>query len=123
MQKDFDHNQPIYLQIMARIKKMLANGTLKPGARVASVRELALEYGVNPNTMQKALSELERAGYLYSERTSGRLVTQDDGLITRLREEEREAAAWRFVTEMTGLGVKREEIPVLLGDYLNKEEG
>lgn len=116
----FDPNQPIYLQIMAHFKHLLVNGTLKPGERVASVRELALEYGVNPNTMQKALSELEREGYLFSERTSGRLVTKDEALIARLREATLETAVQRFVDEMTSLGVTPRDLPGRVTEFLHK---
>ena len=111
---DFDNNQPIYLQIMADFKRKLTRGALQPGGAVAPVRELALAYGVNPNTMQKALSELERAGYLRSERTAGRAVTDDAALIERLRDDERGAAVRRFVDEMRALGVPRERLPELL---------
>lgn len=71
MEWNFNNETPIYLQIIDRFKMDIANGSLKPGNKVPSVRELALSAGVNPNTMQKALSELERDGYLESRRTSG----------------------------------------------------
>ena len=74
MEWNFNNETPIYLQIIDRFKMDIANGSLKPGNKVPSVRELALSAGVNPNTMQKALSELERDGYLESRRTSGRFV-------------------------------------------------
>ena len=68
MEWNFNNETPIYLQIIDRFKMDIANGSLKPGNKVPSVRELALSAGVNPNTMQKALSELERDGYLESRR-------------------------------------------------------
>ena len=69
---DFDTNLPIYLQIMTEIKRLIITGTYKPSQKIPSVRELAIDYGVNPNTVQRALSELEREGLVASERTSGR---------------------------------------------------
>ncbi len=77
----------IYLQLAEKIKSDIARGDLIMGERIKSVRELALESGVNPNTMQKALSKLESEGYLYSEKTSGRFVTKDEKLINKLKED------------------------------------
>lgn len=73
----FNDSAPIYLQIMDEIKLRIAKGILKPGDKVPAVRELAVTAGVNPNTMQKALSELEREGVLYSNRTAGRFVAEN----------------------------------------------
>ncbi len=73
----FQGDKPIYLQIMEQIKAQMAAGVLKPGDKLPAVREWAVEAGVNPNTMQKALSELEREGLLYSVRTSGRFVSDN----------------------------------------------
>ncbi len=77
----------IYLQLANKIKSDIARGDLKMGERIRSVRDLAIDAGVNPNTMQKALSKLEGEGYLYSETTRGRFVTDDKYLIENLKEE------------------------------------
>ena len=69
---ELDNDRPIYLQLMERIQQDIVSGIYKPGDRLPSVRDLAVEAAVNPNTMQKALSELERSGLVYSQRTSGR---------------------------------------------------
>ncbi|MBQ2369863.1 MAG: GntR family transcriptional regulator, partial [Peptococcaceae bacterium] len=66
MRMEFQSNIPIYLQIMDDIKQQIVSGKLKPGDKLASVRDLAMQYGVNPNTMQKALSELEWEKLLYT---------------------------------------------------------
>ena len=76
MKWEFNDDTPIYLQIMEHFKTEIASGGLKAGDKIPPVRELALEAGVNPNTMQKALSELEREGLLESQRTSGRFVAE-----------------------------------------------
>ena len=72
---ELDNDRPIYLQLMERIQQDIVSGIYKPGDRLPSVRDLAVEAAVNPNTMQKALSELERSGLVYSQRTSGRFIT------------------------------------------------
>lgn len=82
---NFDANIPIYLQIMDDFKKRIVAGTYVSGMKVKAVRELAIDYGVNPNTVQRALSELEREQLLYSERTSGRYITKDEKLIDTLK--------------------------------------
>ena len=84
---EFTNDRPIYLQLIEQIKLRVINGTYKPGDKVPSVREIAMEAGVNPNTMQRALSELEREGLLASWRTSGRFVTEDKEKLEALREQ------------------------------------
>ena len=88
---DLDNERPIYLQLMERIQQDIVSGVYKPGEKIPSVRDLALDAAVNPNTMQKALSELERSGLVYSQRTSGRFITEDAGMLKELKRNE---AAW-----------------------------
>lgn len=95
---------PIYLQIIAEIKRRIVAGEWSPGERVPPVRELAQGFGVNPNTMQRALAELERDDLLHAERTSGRYVTEDAGLICTVRDQMAEDAIGKFVAEMAKLG-------------------
>ena len=121
MSLKFEASQPIYLQIMSHIRKQLITGAKKPGERIESVRELALEYGVNPNTMQKALSELEREGYLHSERTSGRSVTTNVSSIEKLKALELDKAIGTFINEMEELGVSCEILPEMLRKYLDNK--
>ncbi len=87
MESGFHENAPIYLQILQKFYLRIVGGEWPPGARIQSVRELALTFQVNPNTVQKALAELERQELAYSERTSGRFVTQDELRIKALREQ------------------------------------
>ena len=79
-----DNDRPIYLQLMERIQRDIIAGVYQPGDKLPSVRDLALEAAVNPNTMQKALSELERSGLVYSQRTSGRFITEDTEMLTQM---------------------------------------
>ena len=110
MDKQLQENMPIYMQIMQKVREAIASGELAPGARVASVRELAGAFAVNPNTMQRALNELEREGLLISERTSGRFVAKDTTQIDAMRRQLAEEAAARFRREMQTLGFSETEM-------------
>ena len=85
MSWNLSSERPIYAQIMERITLDIVSGIYLPGARLPSVRDLAQDAGVNPNTMQKALSELERTGLVISQRTSGRFITEDLTMVKRNR--------------------------------------
>lgn len=84
---EFQSNTPIYLQLIDMLKLQIVSGRLKLGDKLPSVRDLAMEYGVNPNTMQKALGQLEWEKLVYTVRTTGRYVTEDAALIQALRKE------------------------------------
>lgn len=110
MDKILNENLPIYMQIMDKIRAAVISGELAPGAKVAAVRELAEDFGVNPNTMQRALSELEREGLLISERTSGRFVTHDKGIIDTVRMETAQKVVGDFLQKMKELGFSKGQI-------------
>ena len=110
MDKKLKENMPIYVQIMNRVREAIAAGELKPGDKIASVRDLAADFEVNPNTMQRALTELEREGLLLSERTQGRYVTSDAKAIGELRKDIARLAADSFRREMAALGFNEEEM-------------
>lgn len=114
MSFDFSSSTPIYLQIMDMIRQAVITGTWPSGSKIASVRDLALEYGVNPNTVQRALSELEREGLLCAERTAGRFVTTDEDLIRKLRDAEAARQIDQFQQQMAALGYPAEEVLRLL---------
>ena len=105
----FDAGTPIYTQIMDRIRLRVLTGQWQPGERIPGVRELAVEFGVNPNTMQRSLSELERDGLLFSERTTGRYITRDAALIERTRRQMGEELMAAFVEQMEHMGYKTTE--------------
>ena len=84
---DLDNDRPIYVQLMEKIRLDIMSGVYRPGDKLPSVRDLALDAAVNPNTMQKALSELERNGLVYSQRTSGRFITEDENMLKQLKTE------------------------------------
>ena len=104
MKNDFDPNLPIYIQVMEEIKKEIFASEYLPG------RELALEYGVNPNTIQKALSELERTGIIYSRRALGRFVSEDSNLISELKKDVSLDKVKVFIEEMRKLGFSKIEV-------------
>ena len=111
----FDNKKPIYLQIMEKIKLQIVSHTLEANQQLPTVRELASEAGVNPNTIQRALSDLEREGFVYSKRTTGRFVTEDKELIAQSRKQLSEE---HFVSSMTHFGYEKEELPGVVGDYI-----
>ena len=119
MEWKFRGDLPIYSQLVEQIKLGIVSGTFLPGERLASVRDMAAEAGVNPNTMQRALQELERDGMVYSQRTAGRFVTEDMRVIAREKKKFAEERIERFLEAMEKLGYQWEEILSLLEE---KEE-
>ena len=118
---DLENDRPIYLQLMERIQQDIIKGVYQPGGKIPSVRELALEAAVNPNTMQKALSELERSGLVYSQRTSGRFITEDKKLLRHMKSELAKTHIHDFFTSMRQLGFCDEEILELVTEAIKKE--
>lgn len=107
---EFKNGIPIYLQIMEGIKTRIAGGLLPPGSKLPSVRDLAAQAGVNPNTMQRAMTQLEQEGLLYTQRTSGRFVTEDEAKMKELRSSLSEKYVEELFTQLSRLGMTREEI-------------
>jgi DNA-binding transcriptional regulator YhcF (GntR family) len=106
----FNNTQPIYQQIISRVLLAIAKGELPPGGKISPVRDMAANFKVNPNTMQKSLSRLEEMGYLYTEGTSGRYVTQDTELISKLKTALPSEITANYIAEMIDCGIAREEI-------------
>lgn len=104
MKWHFNNDRAIYLQIMEQITLSIVSGQMKPGEKILSVRELAQEAGVNPNTMQKALSELEHTGLVYSSRTYGRFITGDSEKIAQEKEKAATKQTKEFISQMKLLG-------------------
>ena len=119
---NLDSSRPIYLQIIERVQMDIITGRYQPGDKLPSVRDLAQEAAVNPNTMQKALSELERSGLIYSQRTSGRFITEDKELIHQMKKELAAAEVSAFAAHMKQLGITPEEIRQLLAETIEEEE-
>lgn len=118
---NLDSDRPIFLQIIEKIQTNIISGVYKPGDKLPSVRELAAEASVNPNTMQKALSELERTGLVYSQRTSGRFITRDTVMIYELKEKQARKVIASFLAQMNMLGFREEEAIALITETIREE--
>jgi len=114
---NFTNDKPVYIQIIKEIMYRIASGIYKPGERIPSVRDLAEEARVNPNTMQRALSEIERSGYIISLRTSGKFVTDDQELINKLNKDRASDVVRNFVDEIKKIGLSIEDAIKLLEQY------
>ena len=102
---NFDGQRPIYAQITGQLRAAIASGALAAGERLPTVRELAATAGVNPNTVQRAMAELEREGLVHALRTSGRYITEDAALIDELRERLAREEVAAFLEKMRALGL------------------
>lgn len=121
MSWNLSSDRPIFLQIIERIQTDIISGIYEPGAKLPSVRELASKASVNPNTMQKALAELERTGLLHSKRTSGRFITEDTTMIHNLKTELAGTIIGEFLENMEQLGFEKEEVITLLTKTIGEE--
>lgn len=104
----FDNERPIYVQLVEQLRIKIISGELKIGERIPSVRELALTARVNPNTMQKALAELETENLIYTERTNGKFVTNNSKLIEKIRKELAEEKVKKYLNDMKNIGINYE---------------
>lgn len=118
---NLNSDRPIFIQIIEKIQMDIISGLYRPGDKLPSVRELAQEASVNPNTMQKALSELERTGLVYSQRTSGRFITEDITMIEKLKSELAKEMVTQFLENMQKLGFQREDTISLLTEITEQE--
>ena len=104
MQIQFDNNIPIYIQLVQQLEIYIISGKIQPGERLLSVRDLALQFRVNPNTMQKALVSLEEKGLVFTERTNGKFVTEDRELIDKYKKEYADELSKKFFSSMEEIG-------------------
>ena len=118
---NLDNNRPIYLQLVERIQMDIVSGVYHAGDKLPSVRELAADAAVNPNTMQKAFTELERSGLVYTQRTNGRYITEDQERISRIREELAREFTQSYLSNIRRLGYEREQALALAQKII--EEG
>jgi len=106
---EFDNDRPIYIQLVEKLKLFIISGQYEPGSRLLSVRDLALEAKVNPNTMQKALVELENEGLVYTERTNGKFVTNQKEVIEAIKKELAKQKVERYLKDMKEIGIAQED--------------
>ncbi len=119
---EFNNSVPIYLQLIEGLKMKIVSGVMKPGEKIASVRDLAEEAGVNPNTMQRALSELERDSLIFSVRTSGRYVTEDNEMIQQMKKEIASDKVNLLFESLLKMGFSRTEISDIFLNKFRKDE-
>lgn len=122
MSWNLSSERPIYAQIMERITLDIVSGIYLPGARLPSVRDLAQDAGVNPNTMQKALSELERTGLVISQRTSGRFITEDLTMVEKTKQNLASMQIRELLEKMEHIGFTKEAIIQLIEQIETEEE-
>lgn len=114
-------DRPIFVQLVEKLQYGIITGVYKPGEKLPSVRDLAAEASVNPNTMQRALAELERSGLAYSQRTNGRFITEDQNMITELKNDLAKETIASFLKSMKELGLSTEEVLKLLENQTKGE--
>lgn len=119
---ELDSDRPIFIQIIERIQLDIIAGIYNPGDKLPSVRELAATASVNPNTMQKALTELERTGLVYSQRTSGRFITEDKKMIDTLKSSLAQEKIAEFFDSMRKLGFETSETLSLIQECIKGDE-
>ncbi len=115
-------DRPVFIQIMEKLKLDIVTGYYLPGDKLPSVRDLAAEAAVNPNTMQRAFSELEREGLVYTQRTNGRFITEDTDLIDLLKQKMALDAISGFLKSMQQLGFSEEDALQLLKEAIKEEK-
>lgn len=119
MNFEFDNNSPIYLQLVEQLKIYIISGNMALGERIPSVRDLAFQTKVNPNTMQRALTELEDLGLIYTERTNGKFVTNDKNLIDKYKKLYARNLSLKYFEGMKKIGFDRK----MSIDYLKELGG
>lgn len=118
---EFKNDRPIYAQILEHMELDILSGKYSPGEKVPSVRELAADAAVNPNTMQRAMVELERRGLVYTERTNGRFITENMDMLQDVKKRIAEEYIGEFVDKMKKIGYSEEEVKNLMQNHMNYE--
>ncbi|UAL48822.1 GntR family transcriptional regulator [Sutcliffiella horikoshii] len=122
MTAKYDADKPIYLQIIDRISKEIVRGVLKPGDKLPSVREMAIQSGVNPNTIQRTYSEMERMEIVETKRGQGTFVIDDEGMLMRLKKGMETKVVESFVQSMREIGASEKEIVESVERFLEEGE-
>jgi GntR family transcriptional regulator len=122
MQWHIDPKRPIYLQLIEQVERRIISGDYRPGGKLPSVRELAREAAVNPNTMQRALATLEQSGLLFTQRTTGRYITEDTKLIENIRKRLADETIATFLKQMQQMGFDRKQTIALLTQKEDRHE-
>jgi DNA-binding transcriptional regulator YhcF (GntR family) len=118
---NFQSDRPIYLQLIEQIELMIFSGEYSPGSKLPSVREIAKEAAVNPNTMQRALTKLEEDGLIITHRTSGRFITEDENMINKARTRLAQEQTLQFIENLQKLGFDKTEALLMITQMVEKE--
>ena len=113
---EFSASTPIYLQVVEEIKRLMISGELKPGEKLWSARDMALRYQINPNTAARVYKELEAIELCFTKRGLGTYITEDQGMVEKLRNERAEQLIQSLVTEFKNLGYTKEDVHKLLDE-------
>ena len=105
----FDNDRPIYIQLVEQLKEYIVSGKFKAGEKLPSVRDFAMQIKVNPNTVQKALAEIENQKLIYTERTNGKFVTENEELIENVKKELANQKVQKYFQDMNKLGINKED--------------
>lgn len=116
----FSNDKPIYTQVMERIEREIVSGRMKPGDQIPSIRDLSTTAGVNPNTMQKALAEIERKGLISTDRTNGKFINSDQSYIEKIKEEHAKINITVCLQALKELGYEDEEIIGLINKIMEE---
>ena len=119
---NLNSDRPIFIQIVERIEMDIISGKYKPGDKLPSVRDFAAEAAVNPNTKQKAFTELERTGLVFSQRTTGRFITEDTSMIDELKSTLAKDKITELLSFMQQLGFQENEILAMIGQTMKGEK-
>jgi len=122
MEHEFNNELPIYLQLAKMIENDIISGRMNPGDKLISVREMALNYTVNPNTVQRALSELENRGLILTERTTGKFITDDGTVLAQIRSQRIAELSESYLASMKKLGINEKETIDWLTETIRKRE-
>ena len=105
----FDNDRPIYIQLVEQLKEYIVSGKFKAGEKLPSVRDFAMQIKVNPNTVQKALAEIENQRLIYTERTNGKFVTENEELIENVKKELANQKVQKYFQDMNKLGINKQD--------------
>lgn len=119
---NIENNRSVYIQLVEHIQKRILSGEYAPGDKLPSVRELAKDAGVNPNTMQRAFQELERQGLVYANRTSGRFITDNQTVLKNAAEQQAHAIVEHYYVQMRDLGFDKEAMITMLEQYEENQD-
>ena len=122
MEWSFTGDRPIWQQLTEQITLRILKGEYPAGSRLPAVRELAAQAGVNPNTMQRAMAQLESSGLAVSSRTAGRTVTGDVTVIQKVRKEHAREAVTQYLTIIRELGYCQADALTFLKEVLDQHE-